>query len=201
MKKKPTKPALPEVDRSLSKPGPRTLAGRKKSSLNAVKFGLTAKSKCIAHLREKPADRKKFDEDIIAAVAPRDQVELSLCENLADLLWAQRRLMRAEKAAIEDAFRDFSQRSPADMFQNDTGPLDLEEIAPHAAVPRLRMMEKLHKQSTFLSRQIQRNYESLEFHRRLKPKAKLTKIEKIKNESTGATTTRRMTRIVEDTDD
>jgi hypothetical protein len=79
--------------------GPKTPAGKARSSMNAVKHGLTAETIVIGD--EDPAQfellRKAFEERF----DPQSVIERELVERLAGIFWRIRRIPRLEAAIIE----------------------------------------------------------------------------------------------------
>src|SRR6516164_5617909 len=79
--------------------GPKTLSGKARSSMNACKHGLTARTVVIGE--EDPAQfdalRQAFEEEF----EPRSIMERELVERLAGIVWRLRRMPKFEAALIE----------------------------------------------------------------------------------------------------
>lgn len=78
--------------------GPKTEEGRKASSANALRHGLTAQKLML--LDEKPEDFAAHYAAMRAALAPGDEVEERLVERIALCAWRLRRPARAEAELI-----------------------------------------------------------------------------------------------------
>jgi hypothetical protein len=74
---------------ALSSTGPKTEAGKQRSSKNAVRHGLTAET--VIEALEDPEDYKAFEQAITADYDAETVVERELVLRLASLLWRLRR--------------------------------------------------------------------------------------------------------------
>ena len=95
--------------------GPRTEAGKLRSSRNAVKHGLCSEQAVIAG--EDPADFDSLRDGFFDTWDPQDPVEESLVRQMITAEWRLRRLARLETAAIDDNLErelDRQQSCPAD---------------------------------------------------------------------------------------
>ncbi|MEP1143697.1 MAG: hypothetical protein ABJH52_08255 [Henriciella sp.] len=84
--------------------GPKTTAGKRTSSMNAMKHGVFAKE-----LVTDCEDQKLFDQlldRLISELSPTTQIQFSLVEGIAASMWRQRRLAVAEKKWIEEHILD-----------------------------------------------------------------------------------------------
>lgn len=79
--------------------GPRTLEGKQKSKLNALKYGIFASSVLIKG--ESSAAYKSLLDGLADTLAPVGKLEEILVEKLATTLWRHRRLIQAEGAEIQ----------------------------------------------------------------------------------------------------
>lgn len=79
--------------------GPKTVLGKQKSSQNALKHGLT--SKRVMLKGERTAQFKKFETEMLADLAPADQVERVLADRVITLTWRLRRAESMESAVID----------------------------------------------------------------------------------------------------
>jgi hypothetical protein len=79
--------------------GPRTAAGKRRSAMNALKYGCCTGAYTIEEsmkmLGEDPREFHAFRAGLIAARRPADAVELMLVDDIAALQWKKRRLDRA----------------------------------------------------------------------------------------------------------
>lgn len=85
---------------ALKSTGPRTAAGKRRVSRNALKYGLYSQSWSDAEkmfdLGEDPREFEAFVTELIAALEPADAVERMLAQDVATLAWKKRRLDRAQ---------------------------------------------------------------------------------------------------------
>jgi hypothetical protein len=79
--------------------GPKTARGKAVSSQNATKHGLLAASAFVLALDD-VNEYQAHRDAVIESLQPSDQVEQSLAERAADLLWRLRRATHFEQAAI-----------------------------------------------------------------------------------------------------
>ncbi|MFN7925139.1 MAG: hypothetical protein U0Q16_33890 [Bryobacteraceae bacterium] len=79
--------------------GPRTEAGKTRSSQNAVKHGLTSRAVVLAN--EDPAAWRKLLDDYVARFQPADSIEAQLVEQMAAAQWRIRRAWALETATLD----------------------------------------------------------------------------------------------------
>ena len=88
--------------------GPRTSAGKKRSSRNALKSGIFFKAVLLEN--ESRSEYESLLDGLRDDLQPRGMLQTVLVENLAVTTWRMRRCVRAETAEIEKAtqfgFRD-----------------------------------------------------------------------------------------------
>jgi CRISPR/Cas system-associated endonuclease Cas1 len=80
--------------------GPKTEAGRKASSMNAVTHGLYAKGVVLAN--ESPQEHKEMLHAYIQQFQPQGPAELDLVQEMVNAKWRQRRLWAIETDLLED---------------------------------------------------------------------------------------------------
>ena len=83
--------------------GPRTSAGKKRSSLNALKSGIFSKAVFVGN--ESPAEYASLLNGLREDLQPQGTLETVLVENLVVITWRKRRFVAAETAEIEKATR------------------------------------------------------------------------------------------------
>ena len=88
---------------ALASTGPRTLAGKRKVSRNALKHGLLAKDLVIRG--ESRADWEAFRDDLLEDLAPQRPLERLLADHLVASAWRLRRAARYEKEILERSHR------------------------------------------------------------------------------------------------
>jgi hypothetical protein len=96
--------------------GPRSKAGKQRSSRNAIRHGLTAET--VIEPLEDAKDYGAFEEAIAASFDPETAVERELILRLASLLWRLRRATSIETALFQVKIED------------DSGPQAVSELSP-----------------------------------------------------------------------
>src|SRR5688572_7525620 len=87
--------------------GPRTEAGKARSSQNARKHGLLTEKIFILQT-EDPAEWQKLQDAWIAKLEPKDDIELVAVNRIAFAVWRMHRLWAMETAAIDKEMDDQS---------------------------------------------------------------------------------------------
>jgi hypothetical protein len=92
-----------EINRSNSQhsTGPRTEAGKQRSSLNALRHGLTARTAVLA--TEDPAAYQLHCRQFMEEYKPTTPTETQLVQQLADTSWRINRIPRLEADVLEHA--------------------------------------------------------------------------------------------------
>jgi len=82
--------------------GPRTEAGKRRASLNALKHGSHARSLwgSMKALGEEPQELRRLLADLLASHRPANPSEIMLVEDLAALRWQRRRCQRAQAGQL-----------------------------------------------------------------------------------------------------
>ncbi len=82
--------------------GPRTRQGKQRAAANALKHGLTAGAgqHAMRVLGEDPEEFQGLRERLLADYRPASETTRSLVMMLAELMWKQQRLARAEQALL-----------------------------------------------------------------------------------------------------
>ena len=96
--------------------GPRSEAGKQRSSRNAIRHGLTAET--VIEPLEDAEDYAAFEEAIAASFDPETAVERELILRLASLLWRLRRATSIETALFQV------------KIEHDSGPQTVSEPSP-----------------------------------------------------------------------
>jgi hypothetical protein len=78
--------------------GPKTIAGRARSRMNALKHGLTAQEITVSE--EEAAKFAAFCDDLIQDLAPIGTLEEELAQTVATSSWRLRRVPRLEVSII-----------------------------------------------------------------------------------------------------
>jgi len=100
---------------ALRSTGPRTEEGKKRSSRNAVRHGLTAET--VLEVLEDPADYKAFELSVTEDFDAQTAVERELVLRLASLLWRLRRAIAVETGLLHmhagyEAFKEDRPSTP-----------------------------------------------------------------------------------------
>ena len=96
--------------------GPRSKAGKQRSSRNAIRHGLTAET--VIEPLEDVEDYSAFEQAIAASFDPETAVERELILRLASLLWRLRRATSIETALFQV------------KIEHDSGPQAVSELPP-----------------------------------------------------------------------
>ena len=115
--------------------GPRSEAGKQRSSRNAVRHGLTAET--VIEPLEDAADYEAFEEAIAASFDPETAVERELILRLASLLWRLRRATSIETALFQIKIEHDSGLQPAsELSSSPPSRLVGIHVAPAYIQPR-----------------------------------------------------------------
>jgi hypothetical protein len=137
--------------------GPRTEAGKQRSSQNALRHGLTARTAVLAS--EDPATYEQHCRQFQNEYQPATQTETQLVQELADTSWRLKRIPILEAAL-------FAQDCSPAREQGDAPSPQFEVPSPQSLVPQLAALG-LH--GSRLSRQFQKTLDQLrdiQFERR-----------------------------------
>lgn len=97
--------ALVARENATKSTGPRTLAGKARSSRNATRHGLTSRAVVLPTV-ESADDWAAHRDAIVASLTPMGALEAELAERVAVLTWRLRRATLAETAAIAGQLAD-----------------------------------------------------------------------------------------------
>jgi hypothetical protein len=123
--------------------GPRTAAGKQRSSLNALSHGLTSRSPILP--AENPADYTRHCRQFFDEYQPATTTETQLTQELADTAWRLNRI-----PSLEAALLDRAANPPTDQAA-----ITFDIVDAHRALASLGM----HSQR--LSRQFQKTLDTL----------------------------------------
>ena len=84
--------------------GPRTDAGKQRSSLNAIKHGLRSQRPVLPD--EDPAEWDAFLRDVVQTLEPANTIERELADRVALQMWRQRRAARYELEVVSDEYEE-----------------------------------------------------------------------------------------------
>jgi len=128
--------------------GPRTDAGKQRSSQNALKHGLLAVQSVIHG--EDPADYDRLLTEFAERFLPSDPYERSLVRQMADAEWRLRRISRLESAFLQSAAE--SSLDNAKRCHPDEPEPDTTELLGRAMQLRTADMARFTAYETHLSR-------------------------------------------------
>ncbi|HUK11030.1 MAG TPA: hypothetical protein VLX09_24390 [Stellaceae bacterium] len=111
--------------------GPKTQIGKKKSSRNALRHGLSAKSLVV--MKETIEDYEDFRAAMRRALLPQDAVEEQLFERVVLCAWRLRRISRVEAAIITESALDWRRRNFGDRLRLDEGTIFRDVNSLHFA--------------------------------------------------------------------
>jgi hypothetical protein len=92
--------------------GPTTEEGRQKSSLNALKYGLTARTVVLSN--ENADEYTTLLESYVQKFQPADPVEMDLVVEMVNAKWRQRRLFLVESNLFEEQMENQKQQIEED---------------------------------------------------------------------------------------
>jgi hypothetical protein len=107
-------PAAPGAEDAATRPRGRPL--------NALRHGATSRTLVLLDLGETHAEWTAHRDGIVASLAPVGALEVSLAERVAELVWRQRRVVRAEGALVRRTAEGAEPLVVADALN------DLEEV-------------------------------------------------------------------------
>ena len=141
--------------------GPRTQAGKRRVSQNAIKHGLCAKDVIIPG--EDEAEFERLRDGFVDALEPRDEVELALVRQMVAAEWRMRRIDRVETATVEHLIRlrkPFEETRPPEIrIPGDDG--DLADVVIYAECVQGDAISKFARYSNAFNRQFHRAYKLL----------------------------------------
>jgi hypothetical protein len=97
--------------------GPATEAGRKKSSMNALKYGLTARTVVLPN--ENDGEYTFLLESYVDKFQPVDPVEMDLIVEMVNTKWRQRRLLLIESTLYEEQMQNQKEQMEEDYQTYD----------------------------------------------------------------------------------
>ena len=123
--------------------GPRTAAGKERSSMNAVTHGLTSRSPVLA--TEDAAEYQRHCSQFLDEYKPATPTETHLAQEVADTAWRLNRIPHLEAALLDRAANP----------PNDQAAIDFDIVDAHRALATLGL------HYTRLSRQFQKAVDKL----------------------------------------
>jgi hypothetical protein len=103
--------------------GPKTPEGRKKSSMNAIKHGLTAQTLVLPN--EDPGEYRQMLDSYIQHFQPVGRIELDLIQEMAAAKWRQERLWAVETEFLAQKMQELAARLDADYPAQEIARLTL----------------------------------------------------------------------------
>ena len=119
--------------------GPKTEAGKKKSSQNAVKHGLHSYQIAInsPRLKEDPTEYETLVASLIDELKPRSPLQEHLVYKIANCMWRYRRFIAAETAEINKQLQphDTFLIDKEDYFEHFENSGELEDLLNSRTIP------------------------------------------------------------------
>jgi hypothetical protein len=152
-------------------PGPKTAAGKKRVSMNAVKHGFFSKWLLVQHSdgKESQDEYDDFYADVRKHFQPIGFLEELWGEKIAVWSWRLRRLIRCESGQIDRALAGHSyelQQSKADdLAAPESAPSsspEMDAITDHLFLPEKEELEKLLRYEAMINRQLNHAIAELE---------------------------------------
>ena len=152
-------------------PGPKTAAGKKRVSMNAIKHGFFSKFLLVQHADGKESQREydDFYADVRKHYQPADWLEELWVEKIAVWSWRLRRLIRCESGQIARALAGHSyeihQSKAGDLAEPECASLsspEMDAITDHLFLPEKDELEKLLRYEAMINRQLNHAIAELE---------------------------------------
>lgn len=148
---------------SLNSTGPKTSAGKRRTSQNAIKHGFF--SKCLLVQHQDGRENKGEYDDLYRALRrhyqPKDFLEGLWTEKIAVWTWRLRRLLRCESGQIARALAEHSyelQQSKADdLAEPESAPSsspEMDAMTDHLFLPEKEELDKLLRYEAMINRQL-----------------------------------------------
>jgi hypothetical protein len=151
--------------------GPRTAAGKKKVSRNAIRHGFFSKWLLVQHpdAKESPEEYEEFYADIRAHYQPADWLEHLWVEKIAVCAWRLRRLIRGESGQIARALAEHShalrQPRPDILTETESAPLndpEMDAMTDHLFLPEKEELDKILRCEAMINRELNHAMAELE---------------------------------------
>jgi hypothetical protein len=94
--------------------GPKSIPGKKNSSMNALKNGLFAKSTILPF--EDEVQYKKHNKQVLKSLSPENAVEQAIVQQIADSLWRGARLELCSTMKRDEVFTQLTPQVLADLL-------------------------------------------------------------------------------------
>jgi hypothetical protein len=156
---------------SLKSTGPRTAAGKKRVSKNAVRHGFFSKFLLIQHRngQESQGEYDDFYAGVRKHYQPVGWLEEFWLEKIAVSIWLLRRLIRCQSGQIDRALAQHSyelQQAKAEELAEPASAssinLEMEAITDHLLLPEKEELDKLMRYEAAITRQLNHAIAELE---------------------------------------
>jgi hypothetical protein len=135
---KPTEPvpvkAIVKRKQKVLQTGPKTEQGKAIAAQNATKHGLNAKSLILPHAGETAHQFRQHLAGYIESMKPADALEPDLVEQIAELMWRQRRVVRYRVEATKFTYGRMDAAAFAAFIQGEQG-VTVEKLRPLCVLP------------------------------------------------------------------
>jgi hypothetical protein len=165
-----------EINRENSKKstGPKTPAGKMKVRLNGLKHGARSSIIDLSQIEslvllpcEGPQDYQRVVANMADKLQPRDEVELGICQRIADLQWRLLRLTRNERIFNEECLLQSSQMAHPGVSEKRLGELDC--MNGFRVGVEAKMCKEFRREETAIHRAINSSLRELDLFRKLDP--------------------------------
>ena len=95
--------------------GPKSIAGKRKSSMNALKSGMFARTPVLPF--EDEAQYRRHVKSVIASLAPEDAVQANLAQQIADSMWRGQRQEYRSALQREEVFKTLTPAIMAEFLK------------------------------------------------------------------------------------
>ena len=157
--------------------GPKTPTGKMKVRLNALRDGsrssvidMSAIESLVLLPWEGPEAYKANVADFIDKLQPRDSVEISVCQRIADTQWRLMRLAHQERTFNEECMIKASQLAHPGTAENRL--LDLDCLKGFQIASESKLLREFRREEAALQRSMAASYREYAMLRKLDPRPK-----------------------------
>ena len=157
--------------------GPKTPAGKAKVRLNGLRHGarssvidMSAIESLVLLPWEGPEAYKAVIADYTDKLQPRDQVEIGVCQKIADTQWRMMRLALNERIFNEECMIKASQLAHPGVSENRI--LDLDCLNGFQIASDSKLLKEFRREEAALQRSLNASYREYTMLRKLDPRPK-----------------------------
>ena len=157
--------------------GPKTAPGKMKVRLNGLRTGarssvidMSAIESLVLLPWEGPEAYKAVVADYTDKLQPRDQVEIGICQRIADTQWRLMRLTHQERTFNEECMIKAGQLAHPGVSENRL--LDLDCLNGFQIASESKLLKDFRREEAALQRSMNASYRELSMLRKLDPRPK-----------------------------